>query len=539
LLLAFVIVVVLAAVAARYPGIWFRLADPAASLERLRTQRLHAVASADAPLSLEQARDLLRQYRAGTYAASVALVGQDRKHGLPEAFVAELRQSLVDERGRNPRLTDLIARLAAHRPFGEDVERALADSIRPGVGAPSSQAIGALGHIGAHRALTEDTLSVLLDLAAARSWAPQAALAAIEKTAAPFGLPEWALARLEQIAAQRPGARNDAIRAIGAAGARERALALLNTQRGPRVAPAAVAQALHNDDVPQLLAVLRDESMAPAVRAGALDRIVKRRDQSELVGEALTEAFASNEPALRLAAFATFGEWGRHHSRHIAVSWTEVCARAFDEDDPAIRARAIAAVRFVPFPDRAARDEFFLQVLAGSPRQQGAALAALSRERRWSEPVKQAAGALTAANDADVAAQARHLAQRLRPPDPWQQRRKRLGAALLWGLLLLPAVTAIGFETYFVARLLQSLAARRRYLVPLLVSVGWFALSVALGLLLFVGVLAMHGGTSVKEVLIALGVINLVFAAIGWLLSRATRSKPAPDTMTADAGLKE
>jgi hypothetical protein len=533
LLVAFVIVVVLAAAAARHPGIWFRLADPAGSLERLRTQRLHAVGSADAPLTLEQARDLLAQYRAGTHAASVALVWQDRKHGLPEAFISELQQAVADTHGRDSQLTYLIADLAAHRPFGEDVERVLADSIRPGGGPIWPQAISALGDIGAHRALSGDTLSALLGLAGSRSSVDQSALVAIEKTATKFGLPDWALDRLEQIAAQRPGVRSDAIRVIAAAGARERALAMLNTPAAQRVDPAVVAQALRSDDLPQLLAVLRDESMAVDVRVGALDRIVKRRDQSELVGEALTEAFGSNEAALRLAAFATFGEWGRHHSRHIAVSWPDVCARAFSDGNEAIRARAISAFRFVPFRDRAARDEFILQMLAGSPRQQSAALAALPWEHALSEPVKQAASALTAASDAEVAGQARRLEQRLRPPDPSQQRRKWLGATLLWALLLLPAVTAIGFETYFVARLLQSLTARRRRLVPLLVSVGWFALSVALGLTLFMGLLAMHGGTSAKDVFIALGVINVVFAAIGWLLSLAVRSRPAPPQTSA------
>jgi hypothetical protein len=368
---------------------------------------------------------------------------------------------------------------------------------------------------------------VLLDLAASRSSVDQTALAAIEKTAIPFGLPDWALDRLQRIAAERPGAvGNDAIRIIGAAGARERALALLNARRSNAVDPAAVAQALHGDDLPQLLAVLRDERMTIDVRVGALDRIVKRRDQSELVGEALTEAFSSTERALRLAAFGSFEEWGRHHSRHIAVSWPDVCARAFDDDSQAMRARVVSAFRFVPFADSAARERFVLQMLAGSTRQQRTALGALAFEGELSGPVKQAAIALTASSDAEVAAMARNVEQRLRPPDPTEQRRKKLAGTLFWALLFLPAVTAVGFETYFVARLLQGIAARRRRLIPLLVSIVWFALSVALGLVLFAGAMGLHGGTSARDLYIVLAAINGVFAAIGWLLSLAVRGPP-------------
>jgi hypothetical protein len=101
-----------------------------------------------------------------------------------------------------------------------------------------------------------------------------------------------------------------------------------------------------------------------------------------------------------------------------------------------------------------------------------------------------------------------------------------LAGAIFIGLLGLPALTAMGFETYFVARLLQNIAEGRKRLATIAVSVAWFVLTVALGMTLFMGVMGFgHGGRLSGEIYLALTVINIVFIGVGWLLSLTVRRR--------------
>jgi len=136
--------------------------------------------------------------------------------------------------------------------------------------------------------------------------------------------------------------------------------------------------------------------------------------------------------------------------------------------------------------------------------------------------VKSAEIELTGSRNADVAG----LAGMLGPKGRFDGLGSWLAGAVFWFLLTLPALTAVGFETCFVARLLQSAAEGDKRAGPLLVSIAWFALSVGLGLVLFVGVLAMgHGGGSSFEVYLVLLVINAVFAGVAMLFRELVRKR--------------
>lgn len=531
--IAFVIVIALVAFVTANPSIWFQLLDPGGTIERQQERALYAVGSADSPLTTAEARDLFDRFSAGEYAAGTALVHQDEKHGLPEEFIHYLENLLIDGDDQRPTAAYLIEQLALNRPFDEQVESALTEMVRTPTGGTNTQPITALGNIGVHRALTDSTLILLLDVAlVARSAAERTALAAIEKTAEPFGLPDWALDRLEEIAEKRPGPiRSDAIKVIAAAGARDRAMAIVNAPSMSPVNSGAIAKTLSGDDLPQLLAALEDDAQSIDLRTGALNEIVKRRDQSELVGRALTYAFSSDETALRLAAISSYSEWGRHHSRFIDISWPEFCAQAFADENESIRIQIAGAFRFIPFANIQERDRFLLDMLHGDEAQQLSALRATSHSQLVSDPVKQAVIGLVESNNADIAATARMLAERYRPKGPLEKLGPWFAGALFWILLLIPAITAVGFETYFVARLLQNISDGTRRLAATLVSVAWFFLSLGLGLILFIGVLALgHGGGRLDEFYAILAVINVVFFSTGWLLSLAVRRRSVQRT---------
>jgi hypothetical protein len=493
--------------------------DPAGTVERAREHQLRALGSAEAALSLEQAQELFERYVQGERAAGLALVSQDQKNRLPHDFIDHL-EAILPGRSQNAlKASYLIERMAVHRAFNADIERVLVANARPSKGVTYTQPISALGNIGSHRPLAEPTLTLLLEVALARSSADRVALAALEKTARTNGLPEWALERLEEIAKTRPGTvRSDAIKVIAASGASERAMALANTAGSSPVNHEAIALTLEAQNLTQLGQILRDSSLAPEMRSGALTQIVTRRDQSELVGRALSYAFTSNDTALRLAAFSTYSEWGRHHSSHIHVDWRDVCTRAFADDNETVRFRAASSFRFIPFADLAARDLFLLEMLSGTGTQQHTALRAISGTRMISDAVKSAVVELAESGNADVAGLAGVLKEQYRPKGHFEGLGSWLAGAVFWFLLTLPALTAIGFETYFVARLLQSIAEGDKRVGPILVSTAWFALSVGLGLLLFIGVLAIgHGGGSSLEIYLVLLVINVVFAGVGLL----------------------
>ena len=178
------------------------------------------------------------------------------------------------------------------------------------------------------------------------------------------------------------------IKVMAAAGAKERAMAIVNEPGNSPIYADAIATTLSGTDLPGLLSTLQDDTQIIALRIGALNQIVQRRDQSELVGRALTYAFSSSETALRLVAFSTFSQWGRHHSRFIDVSWQEVCQRAFADADQAIRSRAAMTFAFIPFADIQTRDLFLLEMLQGTQDQQLSALRAASSSKLISDPVK-------------------------------------------------------------------------------------------------------------------------------------------------------
>jgi hypothetical protein len=257
---------------------------------------------------------------------------------------------------------------------------------------------------------------------------------------------------------------------------------------------------------------------------------VKRRDQSELVGQALTYAFTSDETALRRAAFSTYSSWGRHHSRHIDVSWHAVCRQGFADENDAIRSYSASAFPFIGFKDIQERDQFLLDMLlqpdGGTQAQRLSALRATSLTRLISDPVKQAVIGLAGSDNIDVANTASMLAERWRPKGTFEGLGSWLAGALLWTLLLTTAAIAVGFETYFVARLLQNIAAGSGRLTAVGISVAWFFLSLALGLTLFMAALgAGHGGGVGYEIFAVLAVIDAVFFGVGWLLSLAVRRR--------------
>ena len=526
-LIAFVIVVVLMILAAANRGLWFRLMDPVGTVERAREQELRALGSAEAALSLEQAYELFERYVQGERAAGLALVHQDQINGLPQDFIDHLGAILPGRSQNALKASYLIEQMAVHRAFNAEIERVLVHNARPSKGGTYAEPITALGNIGSHRPLAEPTLTLLLEVALARSSADRVALAALEKTARTNGLPEWALDRLEEIVETRPGTvRSDAIKVIAASGASERAMALANTAGSSPVNREAIALTLEAQNLTQLDQILRDSSLAPETRSGALTQIVRRRDQSEFVGRALSYAFTSNDAALRLAAFSTYSEWGRHHSSQIHVDGRDVCTRAFADDDETIRFRAASSFRFIPFADLTARDVFLLEMLSGTETQQHTALRAISGTRMISDALKSAVVELAGSGNADVAVLAGVLKERYRPKGHFEGLGSWLAGAVFWFLLTLPALTAIGFETYFVARLLQGIAEGDKRAAPLLASIVWFALSVGLGLLLFVGVLAIgHGGGSNLEIYLVLLVINAVFAGVALLFRELVRKR--------------
>ena len=157
---------------------------------------------------------------------------------------------------------------------------------------------------------------------------------------------------------------------------------------------------------------------------------------------------------------------GRHHWHHVVLAWDEVVARAFDDSDDRMRLHAIDAFRFVP--------------LRTSPRGTVCGCACSPGRRR---------AALGAGGAEPGAPSARRLAP-LRAPrssapqtrlpgpraesssncSPRKRQRSAAGRSSASCSELPPArcaATAIAFETFFVARLLQALAARRRRLVSL------------------------------------------------------------------------
>ncbi len=525
--IAFVIVVALAAFVAANPSLFSWVLDPAGTLARQRERALYAVGSADSPLTAAEARALFDRFTAGEHAAATALAQQDQEHGLPEDFIRDLETALIDGGDRHLEAAYLIEQLALNRPFAARVEGALAQLVHPPTGGTRTQPIAALGNLGAHRALTDSTLTLLLDVALARSSAEQAALAAIGKTAEPFGLPDWALDRLEEIAEERPGSiRSDAIGVIAASGAKERALALVHAPSSSPLSADAITGILSAQDLPQLLATLEDAAANIDLRTAALNQIVQRRDQSELVGRALTYAFSSDEIALRLAAISTYTEWGRHHSQFIDVSWHEVCAEGFADENESMRIGMAGAFPFIPFANVEERDRFLLDMLQGDEAQQLSALRASAQSSLVSEPVKRAVVGLAASSNAEIAAAASMLAEQDRPKGRFEGLGARLAGTAFLVLLLLPAITAVGFETYFVARLLQRIAEGSGRLAATAVSVAWLLSSLALGLLLFMGVLGLgHGGVGLGEINAMLGVTNVVFFGVGWVLSLAVRKR--------------
>lgn len=526
--IAFIVVVFLMGLVAANPGAIFGLLDPAETLERRQAQHLYALGSADEPLGRSEAANLFERYQDGQRAAAAALVQQDANHGLPDAFLADLVSRFVEAGGEDHPAADLIGQLAAHRSFGEEVERVLVDTLRTPTGGVSSYPMETLGRLSVHRPLTEATLSELLDISAARGTEGRVALATLNTAANAHGLPDWALERLVKIAELHRGpARSEAIGVIASAGHKAQARDLLNTLPNPIPGRDAIASALPQDDLAALMAELENPDNTIELRLGALKEIVKRRDQTELVGAALTYAFSHEHPTLKREAFATFSEWGRHHARAIDVNWHALCVEGFSSNDPAMRYAVIGAFRFIPLGDRSDRDAFLLEMLNGTPTQQGNALAALSRIDPLSEPIQRVVVVLTSSPNVEIADRAGVIYERFRPRGRFEGLESRLAGALLWALLGLPALTAIGFETYYIARLFESVASAGRRWPAVLISIAWFGLSVALGLLLFAGVLGLgHGGHLSWEIYVLLLVINALFVGAGWLLALIMR-RPA------------
>ena len=140
------------------------------------------------------------------------------------------------------------------------------------------------------------------------------------------------------------------------------------------------------------------------------------------------------------------------------------------------------------------------------------------------DPVKAAVTSLVDSDDPTIAATATTLAERYRPRGRFEGLGSRLAGTLFWALLLAPALTAVGFATYFVARLLQELAGGTRRLAAAAVSFVWFGSSVALGLALFAGVLGFgHGGRLSAGVYGVLAILDAVFFGLGCLLALAVR----------------
>jgi hypothetical protein len=520
-----VIVIALSALFARHPSLLFRLFDPAGAQERHQRRELHALATAETPLTAAEAREQFDRYVAGEQAASMVLIHQDRNHGLPTDFLEDLVSELVDGRDGSASVIYLIGQLAENRPFDRRVEAALANRIRTATGGVDTLAIAALGNIGVHRPLADPTLGVLLDVALEQRSADRAALATIEKTAGPFGLPEWALDRLEKIVDERPGpVRSDAIAVMAAAGAHERAFAIVDRGGAGTIGAGAVEATLAEADLTRLIATLEDDSLNLDLRKGALNHLIRRRDRSELVGRAFTYALSSEQKALRLAALDGYSEYGRHHSRHIDLAWHEFCAAAFGDEDESVRIRIASIFRFIPFDNITARDAFLLDMLAGDEAQQLTALRAISSTPSITDPVKAAVTSLVDSDDPTIAATATTLAERYRPRGRFEGLGSRLAGTLFWALLLAPALTAVGFATYFVARLLQELAGGTRRLAAAAVSFVWFGSSVALGLALFAGVLGFgHGGRLSAGVYGVLAILDAVFFGLGCLLALAVR----------------
>jgi hypothetical protein len=522
--IALVIVAVLAAVTAGTSKVWFSWLNPPGAEQR-DLQDMLALGSRATPLSTKEAFDLFERLGNGSSrGADVALINQDRKHGLPEEFVKRLEELLIEHRGEHREAAIVLGRMAEYRSFDEPVERAFREAINPVSGGTRTQPIQVLGRIGAHRPLRQQTLRALLEVADTQPAAARTALAALRMTAERQGLPAWALERVENIASERRGAiRSDAIAVMAAAGANERALAALNEAGTAGVHREAIALTLAGDDLAELIRKLEDDGLDAEVRAEALMQFVKRRDQSTLVGGALTYAFGSDEPALRRVAFATYPEWGRHHVSHIAVDWARVTATAFDAEDATIRARAASAFRFIPLGDLEARDGFVRAMLGGSARQQRTALTALGSVGHLSDALRVAIRALQGSPDPDVARLARLREARATPASRTARLASWFAGTVFWGLLALPAVIAVGFETLFVARFLQGLAEGARRIAPLAISVVWFALSVSLGVALFFAVLGFgQGGVKLGIwVYSALLGVSLAFAGVGWLLSLA------------------
>lgn len=523
--IAFVIVVVLVALTAANRGLLVRLMDPAGTIERQREQDLRVLGSAEKALSSEQAHELLARFVMGESAAGLALVHQDQKNGLPLDFRIHLQTLLAGEGNKSLKASSLIRQMARHRAFDADVERVMAAKVYSTSGGTNTWPINTLGDIGSHRALSEQTLTLLLEVALAGAPADRVALAALEKTAKVNGLPAWALDELEGVAQKRPGVvRSDAIKVIAVSGARGRAMTIASRPGNAPVNRETIASMLKGENLTQLERILRDSSLVPEIRMGALTQIVKRRDQSERVGKSLSYAFTSSEAGLRLTAFNSYAVWGRHHARHIDVDWRAVCARAFEDDNESIRVRAASNFRFIPFADLRSRDRFLLDMLNGTEMQQHTALRATLGGQGFSDAVKLAAVGLAESGNADIAGLAGVLRERYRPKGLFEGLGSWLAGALLWFLLVLPAFTAVGFETYFVARLLQRIAGGGSRVGLLLVCIAWFALSIGLGLVLLTGVMAVgHGGGSGAEIYLVLLVVNAVFAGIAMFLRSMIR----------------
>ena len=540
--IAFVVVIGLMALLVANPSALFRLLNPLETMEKIQQQRTYAIGSEAQPLELEDAQELFGRYSGGDYASGAALVTQDKNNGLPEAFISELENLLIESKGADRGASNLIKDLAVHRPFDERVEAAYAEAVAPTSRSANTPPMEALARIGKHRLLTEPTLEILLTVAENGIHQAHSALLAMQSTARGHGLPDWVLDRLEVVARERRGTiSSEAIKVLAVAGEKERAMAQLNVADKPLVDSATIALALPLDDLSQLAATLKDSHYTDKIRTVAFEQLIRRRDQSELVGDAYAYALLSERHALRLAAFASYSEWGRHHAKFISVSWSDVCAEAFDDDDPAMRMRAAGAFRFVPFGTLPVRDAFLLKMLHGSENQQLSGLGALASLRPVPESIKDRVFEMITSEFAVVTQSAAVVHERFRPKGRFEGLGSWMAGALFWALLLLPALTAVGFATYFFARLFQTMAAGGRIIQPLLVGLSWLVFSIGVGMLLFVGVLSLHGGIE-REFYVFLLVVDVVFAALGWLhiivgrldLRGSETSAIAPDGQKSD-----
>ena len=178
------------------------------------------------------------------------------------------------------------------------------------------------------------------------------------------------------------------------------------------------------------------------------------------------------------------------------------------------------------FADNQTRDQFLLEMLQGTEVQQLSALHAARNTSLLADPVNQAIMSLAASTDPTIASSAGALVERDRPKERFEGLGSWLTGVTFLGLLGLPALTAMGFEIYFVARLLQNIANGSKRLATILVSVAWFALSLGLAMILFMGVMGFgHSGSLSTEIYLVLIVVNIVFFGIGWLLSLAVRQR--------------